>query len=214
MVERSRIAGLLRGAVATALLAATYPLIFRDHCLTWGATDDEVHRTMPGDDLLPEPGTVTTRAVTVCAAPADIWPWLVQMGPGRGGAYTYDWIENLLGLDMHSADEIKPELQHLAVGDTLTMGTGPAMRVAILEPEQALVFRSEDAQWVWAFGLYPAADGTTRLVSRNRIAPRPSPLARGFFALVMEPGSLIMERKMLLGIKHRAERPATETAPV
>ncbi|MBB5916741.1 hypothetical protein BJY24_005653 [Nocardia transvalensis] len=204
----------LRWTVAAALLAATYPLVFRDQCLTWGATDAEIGRSMPGDDLLPEPGLVTTRAVTVRADAADIWPWLVQMGPGRAGAYTYDWIENLFGLNMHSADEIDPNLQDLAVGDTFPLGNGPALRVERLEPERALVLGAVDRQWVWTFALYPAADKSTRLVSRNRVAARRSPLARLFFLVVMEPGSLIMERKMLLGIAQRAERHAARPGSV
>jgi hypothetical protein len=85
---------------------------------------------------------------------------------GRGGAYTYDWIENLFGLGMHSPDEILPEFQNLEVGDVLPMGSsGPGMRVEVLEPERAMVYRFEDGNWVWAFGLVPE-DGATRLVSR------------------------------------------------
>ncbi|WP_207892044.1 hypothetical protein [Streptacidiphilus pinicola] len=168
----------------------------------------EVHREMPGDALLPTAPLVTTRAVTVGAGPAEIWPWLVQMGPGRGGAYTYDWIENLMGLDMHSADRILPEFQDLGLGDTMRLGrNGPVMEVAGLDSGHALVFRSQDGAWVWSFGLYPSRHGT-RLVSRNRIQPPdPSPLYRLFSLYVMEPGSLVMERRMLLGIKQRAEEP-------
>jgi hypothetical protein len=139
------------------------------------------------------------------------------MGSGRGGAYTYDWIENLFGLGMHSADEILPQFQNLAVGDVLPVGPdGPGMRVEIYDPERTLAFRSQDGTWVWIFGLYPMF-GSTRLVSRNRIStPVASRLVRIANRAVMEPGSLIMERKMLLGIKKRAERlvPAPELLPV
>ncbi len=178
----------------------------RGWCLNWGATKGETARIMPGDEFLPSADLVTTRAVTVNAPAKAIWPWLVQMGPGRGGAYTYDWIENLLGLDMHSADRIIPELQDLQEGDTFRLGErGAVLRVEILEPERALVLRSDDGAWVWAFGLYPRGD-VTRLVSRNRITPpHPTPASKAFMLYVMEPGSLVMERKMLLGIKHRAE---------
>lgn len=130
-----------------------------------------------------------------------------DLGPGRGGAYTYDWIENLLGLDMHSANTILPQFQDLSVGDTLALGsTGPRMRAQIIEPNRALVFASDDGDWIWSFGLYRTPEGT-RLVSRNRIRrPAASPLGKFLYALVMEPGSLVMERKMLHGIKQRAER--------
>ncbi|MTE14289.1 SRPBCC family protein [Nocardia aurantiaca] len=203
--------------VASALtgLAAGYRLFARDTCVSWGSTAEEVERVMPGDDLLAEAGTVTTRSITVAATPEQIWPWLVQMGPGRGGAYTYDWIENLLGLNMHSADEILPQFQQLAVDDVLPMGeSGPAMRVAVLDRPRAFVLASTDGHWVWAFGLYPTDEGT-RLVSRNRIALSDAGLLqRLFFMLIMEPGSLIMEAKMLHGIKERAERTGPLPAPV
>ncbi|WP_174377905.1 SRPBCC family protein [Nocardia asiatica] len=166
---------------------------------------------MPGDDLLVDADIVTTRAITICTDADAIWPWLVQIGPGRGGAYSYDWIENILGLDMHSAQQILPQFQNLAVGDSFALGaSGPRMRVAVLDTGRALVFAAEDGRWVWAFGLYPMG-GTTRLVSRNRIAlTGASRLTRLLYARVMEPGSLLMERKMLLGIKRRAERHGPE----
>ena len=187
-------------------LATAYLLLGRKRCLTWGATTDEVVQTMPGDELLPNPEILSTRAISIDALPAAIWPWLVQMGPGRGGVFTYDWIENLFGLNMHSADEILPQFQDLKLGDVWQLATkGPRLRVEILDAERAMVVRSEDGDWVWAFCLYP--DGTsTRLVSRNRIATSgASPLMRSFNTLIMEPGSLVMERKMLLGIRRRVE---------
>jgi len=195
------------GAFAIAAAVVAYPLLWRKRCLTWGATADEVSGQMPGDDLMPNPDLQTTRAITVEAPPGAIWPWLVQMGSGRGGAYTYDWIENLFALDMHSASEILPQFQDLKVGDALPLGSNaPRLRVEVLDPNRALVVRSEDGNWVWAFGLYP--DGKhTRLVSRNRMkTPGASAPARLAYTVVMEPGSLVMERKMLLGIKQRAER--------
>ncbi len=206
---KKRIAGVAAGGTALAIgaAAAAYPWLWRQRCLTWGATADEVTRKMPGDDLLPSPDMLSTRATMIHALASSVWPWLVQMGSGRAGAYTYDWAENLFGLDMHSADEILPQFQDLKVGDVLPVGsTGPHMRVEVLEPERALVLRSEDGNWVWAFALYTGGS-VTRLVSRNRIAtPGASVFVRSFNFLVMEPGSLIMERKMLLGIKERAER--------
>lgn len=191
---------------AAVVGSAAYLALGRKRILTWGATIEEVTRTMPGDDLLPNPDILTTRAITIDAPPGAIWPWLVQMGPGRGGAYTYDWIENLFGLNMHSADEILPQFQDLKVGDVQQLGSkGPRLRVEVLETEQAMVLRSEDGNWVWAFGLYPE-DLRTRLVSRNRIStPAASAVKAIVGVLVMEPGSLVMERKMLLGFRHRAE---------
>jgi hypothetical protein len=204
-----RIAG--GAGLAAAAAALSYPWLFRRQCLTWGATPEEAARELPGDDLLASPDLTATRAITIDAPPADVWPWLVQMGSGRGGVYTYDWIENLFGLGMHSADEILPEFQELKLGDEFPLGPGrPKMRVEVLEPERALTFRFEDHNWVWTFALLPSG-GRTRLLSRNRIAsPHASALTRLFNLLVMEPGSLVMERKMLLGIKERAQRLAAE----
>jgi hypothetical protein len=134
------------------------------------------------------------------------------MGAGRGGAYTYDWIENLFGLEIHSADTIHPEWQDLAVGDVIPGRKSLSdMRVEVLEPERMLVLRSTDGTWVWAFVL-DDLDGRTRLVSRNRVAMVEPSLGDRIGMAVMEPGSLVMERKMLHGIKERAERLAA-TAP-
>ncbi len=179
---------------------------WRARCLSWGATQQEIRLALPGDDLLPEPEVVSTRAVTIATPVEDVWPWLVQMGPGRGGAYTYDWIENLFGLGMHSADTILPQFQDLAVGDNFRLGTrGPVLRVAVLDSPRAMVVRSDDGNWIWAFCLR-AEGARTRLISRNRISvPDASRTTRAVNQYLMEPGSLVMELKMLNGIKDRAE---------
>jgi hypothetical protein len=185
----------------------------REWVLTWGATAEETAAPLPGDELLDAADIVATRAITIEAPPSAIWPWLVQMGPGRAGAYTYDWIENLFGLKMRSADRVHPEWQDLKVGDVLRGGDErPGMGVEILEPERALANRSEAADWVWIFALFPA-DGSTRLISRNRIAMKGVAAGQRLGMQVMEPGSLVMERKMLLGIKERAERLAASNSP-
>jgi hypothetical protein len=189
-----------------ALAGVAYSPFMRHWYLTWGATAEEVDRVLPGDDLLPEADMLSTRAITIDALPAQVWPWLVQMGSGRGGAYTYDWIENVFGLGMHSADEILPQFQDLSVGDVLPMGDqGPGMRVEVCDAPRTLVFRSEDGRWVWIFSLAEQSGGT-RLVSRNRIAEGGASVTRRLAdRLIMEPGSLVMERKMLIGIRDRAE---------
>jgi len=200
------------GGALAAGLGASYPFFFRRRCLTWGARPEEVSRKLPGDELFADAGIVSTRAITIGALPGAIWPWLVQMGSGRGGVYTYDWIENLFGLDMHSARGILPQFQEVKAGDEFPLGPGrPAMRVAVFDPGRTLTLRFADGNWVWIFALF-AEDGQTRLISRNWIASAGSWPARLFTMLVMEPGSLIMERKMLLGIKERAEALAREQA--
>ena len=195
------------GVAAAATVAALgLRRVLRDPVLHWGATSNEVDRTLPGDDLLEAADVVSTRAVTIDAPRSAVWPWLVQMGSGRAGAYTYDWIENLFGLEMRSADVIHPEWQDLQVGDVIPgKASLPDMKVEVLDRERALVTRSDDGDWVWAFVLDDATGGT-RLLSRNRIALREPSLGDRLGMAVMEPGSLVMERRMLLGIKQRAER--------
>jgi hypothetical protein len=208
-MTRNSTARRLAGLAAAGL---GYRLALRRRVLDWGATRGEAGGTFPGDELLEDATVVSTRAITIAAPPSAVWPWLVQMGPGdRGGAYTYDWIENLLGLDMHSKDTLLPQFQHVEPGDVVPDRHGrPWLRFERVEPEHALVLRSADGNWVWAFVLVEQA-GWTRLLSRNRI------LAKGAWAgrlglELMIPGSLVMERKMLLGIRARAERLAAGQA--
>jgi hypothetical protein len=194
-------------AIATAL-AGLYTRVLRKSMLSWGATDEETSARLPGDELLEHADGVSTRAIDIDAPPPAVWPWLAQMGPSpRGGAYTYDWIENLLGLNMHSSDSVLPEFQHAEVGATFSLGSN-RMRMDRVESERVLAWRSEDGNWVWTFVLEPR-DGGTRLISRNRF--RLPKLVARIGMLPMEPGSLVMERNMLRGIKQRAEHLSSET---
>jgi hypothetical protein len=188
-------------------LGAAYRRLLRRPILTWGATPEEAAARLPGDELLEEADGVATRAITIDAPRSAVWPWIAQMGPGpRGGAYTYDWIENLFGLDMHSADRVLSEFQHPEIGEGFGFGAN-RMSYAIVEPEHVLAIRSADGNWVWTFVLDQQETGT-RLISRNRFR---LPKLRDKLGMIpMEPGSLVMERKMLLGIKQRAERLASE----
>ena len=187
------------GAVAGGVL---YARLLRSPILTWGATGQEASARLPGDELLEDADGVATRAIDIHAPASAVWPWIAQMGPSpRGGAYTYDWIENLLGLDMHSADRVLPEFQHPKVGDTIGYGSN-RLRVERVEPEHVLAWRSQDGNWVWTFILTEHA-GSTRLVSRNRF--RLPTLGARVGMIPMEPASLLMERKMLRGIKLRSE---------
>jgi hypothetical protein len=201
---RTRIVGV---AIATALVGL-YTRVLRKSILNWGATVEETSARLPGDELLEHADGVSTRAIDIDAPPAAVWPWLAQMGPSpRGGAYTYDWIENLLGLNMHSTDGVLAEFQHPKVGETFSLGSN-RMRMDRVESERVLAWRSEDGNWVWTFVLEPR-DGGTRLISRNRF--RLPKLVARIGMLPMEPGSLVMERKMLRGIKQRAEHLGSET---
>jgi hypothetical protein len=194
-------------AAATAAAALLYRRFLRQPILTWGATTAEAAARLPGDELLEDADGVATRAITIDAPRSAVWPWIAQMGPSpRGGAYTYDWIENLLGLDMRSADRVLPDYQRPQVGDGFGYGAN-TMSFKIVEPEHVLATQSADGNWVWTFVL-EEQDGKTRLISRNRFRlPR---LKDKIGMIPMEPGSLVMERKMLVGIKQRAERLAAE----
>jgi hypothetical protein len=196
----------LRTLFALGALCSLYARLLRRPVLTWGATETEAGARLPGDELLENADGVSTRAIWIDAPAAAVWPWLAQMGPApRGGAYTYDWIENLLGLGMHSVDHVLPEYQRPQIGDSIGLGANQ-MRIERVDPEHVLAWRSEDGNWVWTFVL-EQLDGRTRLISRNRFR-LPTLIAR-VAMLPMEPGSLVMERKMLLGVKRRAERLAS-----
>ena len=160
--------GVGAGLVIAGAAAAVYFRVLRPWHLHWGATAEEASGEVAGDELIPGPDIVSTRVVEIGAPPSAIWPWLVQMGPGRGGAYTYDWIERRLGIDIRNTDRVIPELQHLKVGDEIPM-PGYTMRVEQLDPGQAMVVRSSNHAWVWSFEL--------RLLSRGaHPADQPQPL--------------------------------------
>jgi hypothetical protein len=199
----------------------------RPRTLAWGASCDEVIRPLPGDDLVANPLYVTTRAITVRAPAAAVWPWLVQLGQNRGGFYTYDVVENLMGLDIHSADSIHPEWQDLHAGEdyvTLDPDESMKMTIAVLEPQRAFVIRSGapgeppqapgsffrgELAWTWGFYLEALDERTTRLVVRSRAAWADTLAARLARPLLLEPVHFVMEERMLRGIRERAERAAS-----
>jgi len=162
---------------------------------------------MLGDRQVALPGYETTLGVTINAAPADIWPWLMQMGYRRGGLYSYDWLDRVFGnLDAPSAERILPQWQQLSVGDEIPIGRGGGFPVNAIEPLCSLVLAGEapGLRWSWELALVPVDGGPTRLLSRNR-ARTPGTLKSALTMLALTPAAFIMTRKMLLGIKWRAE---------
>ena len=203
---------LIAGGVGTALAAS------RRYYRDWGASKSECRAVLPGDELVADPADVVTRAVTIDAPAEQVWRWLVQIGQDRGGMYSYDWLENLVGLQIHSAQEIRPEWQQLAAGEQvrlvrrgwLGLRDGLALAVDRVEPGRVIVLRAEPWQAVWSFHIHPLGAERCRLISRSR-SPRPHGLERLAVELI-DPITLLMTRKLLLGVKARAEHRRTPTA--
>jgi hypothetical protein len=208
-----------RAAAVTALTAASgYALAYRLG-QTWGATEEERRRALPGDALLPHATMRTTHAITIDAPPHAVWPWLVQQGWGRAGWYTYRWVDQLLfPANGPSADRILPEHQQLQVGDRIPDGPPEAdcwFTVEQLDVARSLVLRSTThipvawrrhrhvaMEWVWSWHLTEPAFGRTRLVQRNRIILEPSWFEVAFLAVVV-PADFVMARSHLRGIRRR-----------
>lgn len=177
---------------------------------TWGATADEIGRELPGDDLLPDADVTTTRAISSQARPQDVWPWIAQLGQGRGRFYSYDAVANLAGCRIHSADHIEPDWQDVHADDAVRLQPRIAMTVADVEPLEHLVLRvPRDAEppapfdFTWSFVIVPNAEGTRLLVrERYRHTRRWSAVATVPVQLI----SFVMHRKMLRGLAERARR--------
>src|SRR4029453_8233242 len=185
----------------------TAPLYRRRH-LRWGATDAEVVSTMPGDEIVPDSSFTATRALTIDAPPAQVWPWIVQIGTGRAGFYSYDLFDNGA---RPSADRILPELQDTPVGDWMPMfskvNETTAFRVKAFQRNQWLLWAKPHSTWSWT--LTPLEGGRTRLVTRLKEQyDWRSPGLALLTVIIFELGDFPMMRKLLLGVKSRAERTA------
>lgn len=197
--------------------------LLRPRMKDWGTRPTERTRAYPGDDVISAPNYEAMMAVDVRAPPEAIWPWLMQLGRGRGGLYSYDWLDRLFGyLDAPSAKTLLPGLRPLQPGDQIPVGTNPKrfFPVRAVQPNRALVLAMEDEQvgwkWSWSFILAPERGGT-RLVSRSRsyVPPRPKPI---LMWAILELPAFIMTRTMLLNLRDRAERlphslPRTAVSP-
>jgi hypothetical protein len=193
--------------------AIVVPLMAAHALLPWytrrGAREDERSADLPGDEIVPRPETGYTMAITIRAVASAIWPWLVQIGQGRGGFYTHEWVENVLRANIHNTDRIVAEWQQLDVGDTVYLTPDPYfgkpgqfMTVAEMQTDRTLVFRQtlpNGSIASWAFFLSPQNDGTTRVIMRRRGA-QPT-----LFDRVMAPGYVLMDKGMLRGIRDRVE---------
>ena len=216
-------------AAAFGAVAAVYLLVVRPWHLRWGASAEVVSRPLAGDELIPSPRMQSTRAITIAASAERVWPWLVQLGTGRGGWYSYDFLENLVGLRIHTVNRIVPELQHLRVGDIIPAAPPPYLgfRVLSIEPPHVLVTsatvdlitgltldpegppagRRLDSSYT--FVLQPVDESRCQLIARFRSAYAPGLVNDLLVRCALEPVHFVMERGMLQGIKRRAET-ATE----
>jgi hypothetical protein len=207
-MDRWRIARWAGAAFGIALgITGSYSRWFTPWQRNWGATADERERPMPGDVPGEHSSYFTTRAITVNAPPSAVFPWLVQMGKGRGGLYSYDFLDRLFGfLDSASSTEILSEFQDLKPGDLIPVGRGADFPVIDLRKDAYLLLGggSEGARWTWSTVLYPQADGTTRLVTRNTGDWGDSWAGR-LMLIPMDLAAFIMVRRWLQVLKARAE---------
>jgi hypothetical protein len=214
----------LLGFLSLLLITIILLLATRHYTLHWGATPTEVTRVMPGDELLPDSAMTSTRAIDINASPEKVWPWLVQIGQGRGGFYSYDWLESLIGLDIQNTDKIIPSLQNLKKGDLIPFSKAGGVNVVEIKPQHLLVLAGtliapEGTKGhvagetmvggTWVFMLEKKGEKTgmnaTRLIARSRVAKFEPLWISKIFMRLLEPAHFIMERKMLKGIKERAE---------
>jgi hypothetical protein len=202
-----------------AVVTAVYLLFLWPWMQTWGATDTEIKAILPGDDIVLDANLRSTKGVTIQAPPEAIYPWLLQIGVDRGGMYSYDWLENLFGLNVHTVDYIVPEYQTVQVGDfwrftpkDYVLNPGPGLYVRQLIENEAVLLcfgmegKPDEACFdTWQFVLQPQANGSTRLLLRSNMAiEQELPIKLTYFI------QFIMERKMLLQIRERAEQLAWE----
>lgn len=210
---RETLSGVLRGA--QAILTPMY----RKRRERWGATDEELRRTLPGDELIPEVRWASTHAITINANPEQVWPWIIQIGQGRGGFYSYQTLENLMGCKIQNADTILDEFQHPKVGDEIRMhpaDTMPVFKIARIEPPHTFLLGGAPQYdeklkitigVTWLFYLEQKPLDTTRLIIRWRTFYSPNSFANRmwFGPLLVENLDFVMETRMMQGIKDRVE---------
>jgi hypothetical protein len=203
-----RTASLLRLlAILGVVLSGAYAFVVRPWHLRWGATDDELSKPLLGDKLVPDPALESTRAITVHApveeVVEEVWSWLEQIREDRGGFYSYEWLKDPSGTAIGDVERSHPEWQHRAIGETLRLFPATELRVAAFEPGRAIMLEGWGTFAVEAIG-----ENSTRVILRSRVMRRAGGLYYRLFyhPLVVEFPHFLIERRMLKGIKERAEQ--------
>ncbi len=206
------------GAVVMAFAVAT-PFLRRWRT-SWGATGEEIDASLPGDNIVGQPKWQYTQAITIAAPIERVWPWLVQIGQGRGGFYSYEVLENLVGCNIHNADRIIPEFQRLEPGDSVMLHPKVPYPVVMVDRGRAIVLHYETRKGLtpvpgtkaadyfestWLFFLDGRGANSTRMISRFRIDYNPSTRNKLSYGYFVEPISSTMQQEMLRGMKKRAE---------
>ncbi|MBT8183214.1 MAG: hypothetical protein KJN76_00110 [Eudoraea sp.] len=190
----------------------------------WGMSKSDVMQTFPADDLIPGPKSSFTHGVIIQAPASDVWPWIAQIGQGRGGFYSYEALENLSGLNIYNSDRVLPQYQNPKVGDTIPFGPKDAYPIVYCDPGKGMAIENQYdfdtkktfdpeisspanyLQLTWLWYVEPLDNKTSRFISRNRVTYSSSTKTNIMFKVLMEPVVFAMDRKMCLGIKKRAER--------
>lgn len=216
---------ILEGIEGIAIMIACYLTFFlKSQRERWGLRKEELTRIFPGDEIIDQPKSQFTHAINIDAPLEDVWPWIAQIGQGRGGFYTYEALENMAGLKIHNADIILPEFQSPNVGDLIPFSPTDAFPVVICEPGSAMaigfcidvetnkLIDPEDNSYSkylhisWLWYVEPLDDYRSRFFSRNRVSFTSSFKNKLLYGPIAEPIVFAMDRKMCLGIKKRAEK--------
>ncbi len=197
--------------VVMSAITASYFIAGRPWQFNWGATENEQSAALTGDELIERADLIATRAISIQCSAEFVWPWIAQIGQGRGGMYSYDALENLIGCNIHSASHVVPEWQEIALGDEVRLAPQVALKVASIEQGRSLVLSggvplgkgAPPYDFTWSFVIQDDPNGSVRLLVRERYTYK-----RAWARLIVEPTeivSFLMSQKMLRGIRDRAE---------
>lgn len=184
----------------------------------WGATVAEMNLAIPGDEIVSQPGWEYTQAISIRAPVAQIWPWLVQIGQGRGGFYSFEFLENMIGCEIYNANQIIPEFQNLQVGDSIKLHPkAPGIPVVLVESPSAIASGIHDEKMIgassWSFLLRETDAQNTRLIARFRSSYSPTAFNIALNRIFVQPASLFMQKRMLIGIQQRVEGTFRSSTP-